>query len=70
MKTTALASTTLATVAYDADREVLQIEFQDRSVYQYFDVPKDVHEALLRVPSKGGYFNLAIRRRFIHVRLS
>jgi len=70
MKTTVLASTTLAAVAYDADRQLLQIEFRDRAVYQYFDVPKDVQEALLRAPSKGGYFNLAIRGRFIYRRLS
>lgn len=66
MKPIAVESTTLATVAYDADRELLQLEFRDRRVYQYFEVPADVHEALLRAPSKGHYFNRAIRGRFTY----
>jgi KTSC domain len=64
MKPTVVESTTLATVACDADRELLQIEFRDRTTYRYFDVPADVHETLLRAPSKGIYFNRVIRGRF------
>lgn len=66
MKPIAVDSTTLHTVAYDGDRELLQIEFRDRSIYQYFGVPNDVHEALLRAPSKGRYFNQVIRDRFAY----
>ncbi len=65
MKTT-LESTTLATVDYDAQRELLQVEFIDRAVYQYFGVPAEVHEAFLRAPSKGRFFNSAIRGRFTY----
>ncbi len=64
MKMIAVDSTTLRTVSYDAKRQLLQIEFQDRSTYQYFDVPAAVWEALLQAPSKGAYFNRAIRQRF------
>ena len=64
MKSTPVESTTLATVAYDADRELLQIEFHHRGIYQYFGVPSAVHAALLRSPSKGQYFNHAIRGKF------
>jgi hypothetical protein len=70
MKPTELESTTLAKVAYDADRAVLQLEFRDRAVYQYFGVPAEVHEALLCASSKGGYFNRVIRGRFAYVRAS
>ncbi len=45
MKPTAVESATLATVGYDADRKLLQIEFRDQSVYQYFEVPTEVHNA-------------------------
>jgi len=64
MKSTAIESTTLATVAYDADRELLQLEFHHQEIYQYFGVPSTVYEALLRAPSKGKYFNRAIRGKF------
>ena len=64
MKTIAVDSTTLRTVGYDAERQLLQIEFQNRSIYQYFHVPKAVYAALLQAPSKGAYFNRSIRPRF------
>ena len=39
MKPAVVESTTLATLAYDADRQLLQIEFRDRATYRYFNVP-------------------------------
>jgi len=36
---------------------------------QYFGVPVTVHAALLDAPSKGSYFNLAIRGRYPFVRV-
>lgn len=64
MNATAVESTTLAAIAYDDVREILQLEFRSRAVYQYFGVAAEVHEALLRAPSKGRYFNRVIRGRY------
>ena len=64
MNVTAVESTTLATVAYDDARELLQLEFRSQAIYQYFGVPAGVHAALLCAPSKGSYFNRFIRGRF------
>ena len=69
MKITAVESSTLRTVAYDADRETLQLEFQSRAVYQYLHVAEGVYEALLRAPSKGAYFNQNIRLQFSYIKL-
>ncbi len=69
MNVTAVESTTLATVAYDDARELLRLEFRSRAIYQYVGVPAVVHEALLRAPSKGGYFNQAIRGQFPYHRV-
>ena len=70
MNGTAVESTTLATIAYDEARGVLQLEFCSRTIYQYLGVPAIVHQALLMAPSKGSYFNQAIRGRFAYQRLS
>ena len=64
MNVTAVESNTLATVAYDSARKLLQLEFRGRAIYQYFGVPARVHEALLCASSKGIYFNRFIRGRF------
>lgn len=70
MNVTAVESATLATVAYDRTRELLQLEFNSRTLYQYFGVPASVHEGLLRAPSKGSYFNQAIRGKYPYSRIS
>jgi hypothetical protein len=64
MHVTAVESTTLATVAYDKARGLLQLEFRSRAIYQYFGVGAAAHQALLGAPSKGSYFNRFIRGRF------
>jgi lysyl-tRNA synthetase, class II len=69
MKPRVVESTMLLTIAYDLDRQFLQLEFRDGAIYHYFDVPPHVYQGLISAPSKGGYFNRTIRGRFVHVRL-
>jgi hypothetical protein len=64
MLATAVESTTLATVTYDSPAQLLWLEFRNRAVYCYFDVPPSVHQGLMAAPSKGIYFNRNIRGRF------
>ena len=64
MRVTVVESTALAAVGYDEARELLQLEFGSGLIYQYFGVPAAVHQALLGAPSKGSYFNQAIRGCF------
>lgn len=64
MPLAAVESTLLAAVAYDASRQILELEFRDRTIYQFFGVPAEIHDALLCAPSKGQYFNRAIRGKF------
>ena len=63
-------STTLAAVGYDEARELLRLEFRSQAIYQYQGVPATVYHALLHAPSKGSYFNQAIRGRFPYKRVS
>jgi hypothetical protein len=70
MNVTAVESTTLETVAYDEARELLRLEFRSQATYQYLGVPARVHRALLSAPSKGSFFNQAIRGRFPYQRVS
>ena len=69
MRVTVVVSTTLSTVGYDSVRNVLQLEFRSRAIYRYFGIPAAVYEALLAAPSKGNYFNRAIRGRYVYVRV-
>ena len=64
MNSTAVDSAALTNIAYDDSLQVLRLEFQSRAVYEYAGVPPGVYQALLEAPSKGGYFNRAIRGYF------
>ena len=65
----AVDSTTLRMIAYDVERQLLQLEFRDQAIYQYFDVPADVYHGLVGASSKGSYFNRFIRSRFVYARV-
>lgn len=56
-----LHSTSLDRVGYEPASKVLQVIFRDRSSYHYFGVPEAVFESFREAPSKGAYFNRAIR---------
>ena len=59
----------LAALAYDPNQAVLQVEFHDGTVYQYFHVPRQTYQDLLQADSKGIYFNRYIRSVFRYTRL-
>ncbi len=70
MNIKSVESATLAAIDYDDSREILQLEFRSHAVYRYLGVPGSVFEALVAAPSKGRYFNEAIRGHFSHCRIS
>lgn len=59
----------LAGMAFDHDRSILQLEFRDGTVYQYFQVPRQTYQDLWQADSKGAYFNHHIRSVFRCARL-
>jgi KTSC domain len=65
----AVASSSWATLAYDEQCGILQVEFLDRTLYQYIAVPRKTYEELCRAESKGAHFNRHIRNRFAWVKL-
>ena len=69
MNTIAVESSTLRTIAYDESRALLRLEFQSRAVYDYFEVPAVVYEALLGASSMGACFNARVRGCFRYDRV-
>ncbi len=69
MKRRSLTSSSLASVGYDPDKRVLEIEFRDGQVYEYFDIPESLFTELLEAESSGRSFNVNIRDRFRFERL-
>ena len=61
---TRVASSVIAEVRYDDDRDLLEVLFHNGRVYRYLDVPPDEYEALIHADSVGRYFNQEIRTRY------
>ena len=69
MKREPVESSNLASVGYDTDNKILEIEFNHGGVYQYFDVPQDVHDELMSADSHGKYFVHNIKDEYEYDRI-
>jgi len=58
------SSNVIRSFDYDEATQILRVEFNTGSIYQYRDVPKDVYQELKIAPSVGQYFNTHIREKY------
>lgn len=64
MRRHAVSSSTIASIGYDREEHLLEIEFVNESVYRYRLVPESVHRELMASSSHGRFFNTRIRDRY------
>jgi KTSC domain len=57
-------STAIAKVGYSKRRHILEIEFVNRAVYRYFDVPLPVYRDLMSAESKARFYDSNIRKHY------
>jgi hypothetical protein len=62
-------STSIASIGFHAELQVLEIEFRSGALYRYFAVPPSIFEGLQKAESKGRYFGQSIRGHFEFHRL-
>lgn len=59
-----LASSNIASVAYDKEKMALEVEFHNGTIYRYLDVPEKVYVGLLNAPSHGAYLMHEVKGKF------
>lgn len=59
-----VASSNIASVGYDKEAHILEIEFHHGAIYQYVDVPEKVYEELMSSPSQGAYFMNELKDKY------
>ena len=64
MERQSVDSSNLASVGYDDKNQILEIEFNSGSIYQYSNVPQGVYSGLMSAESHGGYFSAHIRNKY------
>ena len=70
MRRKPVSSSMIASVGYAARTKTLEIEFLSGRVYQYLHVDRETHDALLKAPSLGTFFNAHIKDEYAFVRLA
>ena len=64
MNRTPVVSSNVASVGYDEDSLTLEIEFKNGTIYQYFDVSKNIYDGLIGADSVGGYLASHIKGKY------
>lgn len=69
MERTYVPSTNISSIGYDAATETLEIEFLSSAIYQYFNVPLNMHEQLMQAGSKGKFLHMHIKNAYPYSRV-
>jgi hypothetical protein len=56
-----VSSSSIRSIGYCAQQRTLEVEFERGSVYRYWGVSQRTFDAFLSAPSKGQFFDYAIR---------
>lgn len=59
-----VSSRGILSIGYDRESLLLEVEFQNGSVYQYVDFPEDLYLEMSGAESLGRFFTTRIRGRF------
>lgn len=59
-----VSSSNIRSIGYDSKFQTLEIEFHSGGIYQYFNVPESVYNALMSAQSHGSYFHRHIKDEY------
>jgi KTSC domain len=64
-----VSSSNIVSVGYDAASETLEVEFQNGSIYQYYNVGQSTYDEFIAAPSKGKFLAYQIKNAFPYSRV-
>jgi len=64
-----VSSSNISAIGYDADNQILEVEFTNGAVYSYSGVSSDEYEGFMSSDSKGKYFHANIKNRYSFTKL-
>lgn len=62
MERTPVSSSNLASIGYDTNSAVLEVEFNHGGIYQYSGVPEEIYQGLMNAGSHGTYFDQFVKK--------
>lgn len=64
-----VSSSDISSIGYDPNSNILEIEFLNKRVYQYLNVPEDLFQEIMSASSHGKYFNNFIKDKFNFIQI-
>jgi len=64
MTRTSVKSSNIKSIGYDSETKTLEVEFSGERVYQYYEVPAELHAELMLAESHGSFLYENISCRF------
>ncbi len=69
MEREAVSSSNIASIGYDEGTEILEVEFNNGSIFEFRNVPLVVYNELMDSSSHGSYFNREIRMSYSYEKI-
>ena len=66
MKRLPVDSSAIRAVGYDPNSQVLEIEYANGGVYDYYDVPPNLYQEFCEADSMGAFANIRIKPNFFY----
>ena len=57
-----VSSSNIASIGYNSIDQILEVEFLNGAIYQYYDVPEALYEGLMAAESHGKFLNEYIKK--------
>lgn len=64
-----VSSSNVNAVGYDQQTNTLFVQFNDMSIYKYFDVPQSMYKSLLNASSVGKYLAQNIKGSYSYIKI-
>lgn len=65
MKRVFVQSSNISSIGYDENQSILQVEFNNGSIYNYYNVPKTIYSELINAESHGKYLDNQDRKSVV-----
>lgn len=63
-------SSNVLAIGYAPEESILEVEFSNGAVYQYYNVPQYLHDDLMQSHSKGQFINTYIKNAYSFSRVA
>ena len=69
MRRKSVVSSNISSIGYDPESRILEVEFNNGSIYHYYGVTEALYNGLMSATSHGSFLHQMIKDRFRYTRI-